>query len=137
MVKDFLDWQTDVVGGYTYYDTSLPCSPNQRRPDFVWVLQDRLVILEVDEHSHRHYNFECEVARITELMEQAGALPIFLVRFNPQEKYLPNLVKLLQDCFNAPITNLLHAVFLGYKAEYDVVAEIERIASQRISFLSK
>ena len=58
------------LGSYSYSDETLPCSPNHRRPDFTWVLEDRLVILEVDEDAHRFYNRECELLRVTELRVQ-------------------------------------------------------------------
>lgn len=56
---------------------------NLRRPDFVFILVDRIVIVEVDEDAHRHYNKECEIARITELMEN-DPRPFVLIRFRPK-----------------------------------------------------
>lgn len=131
MVDKYLNEHSEDVGFYSYNDTVLPCSPNRRRPDFVWVLKDRLVILEVDEHSHRFYNFECEIARITELMEQANTLPLILIRFNPEENLLPQLIDVLQNTFQKELDSLLHVVFLGYIAEYDVISEIEKISKRR------
>ncbi len=130
MVKAFLDGNP-VLRLYTYHDTTMPCSPNRRRPDFVWVLHDRIIIVEVDEHAHRHYNRECEIARVTELMEQCGALPLFLIRFNPKETLFPELHKVLLNCFTCPVPGLLDVHFLGYKQEYDVVKEIEMLAIKR------
>ena len=109
----------------------LPCSPNRRRPDFVWILTDRIIILEVDEDAHRHYNRECEIARVTELMEQGRGFPLVLIRFNPKERLLPDLYQLLLRCFEMCVTGLLEVHFMGYSREYDVVAQIERVASKR------
>ncbi len=131
MVKAFLDAHIDSLGLYSYNDVMLPCSPNRRRPDFVWLLPDRLVVLEVDEDAHRHYNRECEVARVTELMEQGRALSLVLIRFNPKECLFPDLYQLLQRCFTMRVMGLLDVHFLGYKREYDVVAQIEMVASKR------
>lgn len=131
MVKVFLDAHSDSLGLYSYYDAILPCSPNRRRPDFVWLLPDRFVVLEVDEDAHRDYNRECEVARVTEVMEQGRALPLVLIRFNPKERLFPDLYQLLKRCFTTQVTGLLEVHFLGYKREYDVVAQIEMFASKR------
>jgi hypothetical protein len=131
MVKAYLDSHPEFLGLYSYYDATLPCSPNRRRPDFVWLLLDRIVILEVDEYGHRYYNRDCEIARITELMEQGNALPLILIRFNPKEHLLSDLHALLQTVFVSPICGLLEVHFVGYKQEYDVVKEIEKLAGKR------
>ena len=135
MVDKYLNEHSEDVGFYSYNDTTLPCSPNRRRPDFVWVLKDRLVVLEVDEHSHRFYNFECEIARITELMEQANTIPLVLIRFNPKENLLPQLLDVLQTAFHTVLDSLLYVTFLGYTAEYNVVAEIEKLSKKRCFFI--
>ena len=47
-VEDFLNQDTHI-SGYLYRDQRLPCAPNNRRPDFTYVLSTYVVILEVDE----------------------------------------------------------------------------------------
>lgn len=130
MVKEYLS--SILLGPFTYYhDQTLPCSPNRRRPDFVWVLHDRIVILEVDEDAHRHYNRECEIARITELMEQSRGLPMFLIRFNPLESLLEEVGNVLRDSFTRRVTALLDVQFIGYKQEYDVAEAIDTLGRMR------
>lgn len=131
MVKEFLN--ENSLGSYSYSDETLPCSPNRRRPDFVWVLKDRIVILEVDEDAHRFYNRECEVSRVTELMEQGQGLPLVLIRFNPLKSLLNDLRELLVELLTTThtITSHLEVRFVGYKQEYDVVQEIEKLATKR------
>lgn len=131
MVKEFLN--ENSLGSYSYYDETLPCSPNRRRPDFVWVLEDRIVILEVDEDAHRFYNRECEVSRVTELMEQTRGLPLVLIRFNPLKSLLNDLRELLVEVLTTThiFASHLQVRFLGYKQEYNIVQEIEKLATKR------
>lgn len=130
MVLDYLK-QHPRLHAFSYYDQSLPCSPNLRRPDFVWILPDRIIVLEVDENAHRHYNRRCEIARITELQEQGGALPLRLVRFNPRVSLLEEMARAVERFMDNDITGLLDAVFVGYKQEYDVLLEIQQESQWR------
>ena len=130
MVKDYLD-EDQNLQHYTYYDQTLPCAPNLRRPDFTYLLSDRIVILEVDEDAHRYYNQECETRRITELMEQVGGKPLILLRFNPLKSLLGEMKTTLKHMFFQPLTGLLYVEFLGYEQDYDVIAEITRLASNK------
>ena len=137
MVESFLEEQTDL-SLYTYRDEVLPCAPNRRRGDFVFVLQDRTVVLEVDEHAHKFYNQDCECVRVLELHEQAQGKALFLVRFNPKKSLLPKLANLLRQCFTSVLPdNLLDVRFLGYTSEYNVVEEVTRIAEERVKPLTK
>lgn len=130
-VENFL-LQHQTLRNFTYRDESLPCAPNRRRPDFTYVLPDRVVVLEVDEQEHRYYNKTCECVRVLELHEQAQGKALFVVRFNPLQRLLPELAEALQECFAAPLPdNLLAVRFLGYSAEYDVVAEVVKLSSER------
>ena len=137
MVESFLQEQSDLRF-YTYRDEPLPCATNKRRGDFVFVLQDRIVILEVDEHAHKFYNRDCECVRVLELHEQGQGKALFLIRFNPKKSLLLKLAGLLRECFISPVpSNLLDVKFLGYKTEYSVVEEVTRIAKERHGRLSK
>jgi hypothetical protein len=131
MVKDYLDAHPESVGLYSYEDVTLPCSPNRRRPDFVWILPDRMVVLEVDENAHRHYNRECEISRVTEVMEQSRGLPVFLIRFNPRKTLLQKMHEQLMKYFACNVSSYLMVSFIGYCEEYDVVAEIEALGKKR------
>ncbi len=131
MVNEYLSSFEDTAY-YSYQDQALPCAPTQRRGDRVYLLQDRLVIVEVDEDAHRYYNRDCECIRVLELHEQGQGRGVFLLRFNPLKRLLPDLRRWLLEAFVAPLPDtLLQVDFLGYKAEYDVVAEVVRIAAER------
>jgi hypothetical protein len=135
MVKDYLDAH-EFLKMWTYRDSVLPCAPqgNRRRPDFVWIFDTHLIILEVDEYAHRHYERDCEISRVTELMEQAGSKPVFLIRFNPQKRLLEEMRRCFETyrtCAVTVDTPLLAVSFIGYQREYDVVGEIERVSMKR------
>lgn len=55
------------------------------RPDFVWDLQHRVVILEVDEFQHKSDNYvqRCELVRVAKIVEGYGGIPVHIVRYNP------------------------------------------------------
>ena len=55
------------------------------RPDFVWDLNFRVIILEVDEHQHKYGNYElrCELVRVSRIVEGFGGIPVHILRYNP------------------------------------------------------
>jgi hypothetical protein len=55
-----------------------------KRPDFGWELADRIVILEIDEHSHNHRTSESELEKLyaTTPTVEAGK-PLLVMRYNP------------------------------------------------------
>lgn len=131
MVKACLESHNDLAN-YSYTNQCLPCAPTIRYPDFVWILKDRVVILEVDENCHRYYERDCEVGRVCELMEATNSLPLVLIRFNPLKSLLGRMVGLLHQSFSCDITNMLMVHFLGYgDLEYDLVAAIEDLGKRR------
>ncbi len=131
LVEAYLKSYEDTAN-YSYRDEALPCAPTRRRGDFVYLLKDRLVIVEVDEQAHRFYTTDCECTRVLELHEQGQGRALFLIRFNPLKHLLPSLRQWLLEAFVEPLPDtLLRVDFLGYAREYDVVAEVMRIASER------
>ena len=90
---DYLKSQQDLCN-WTLYDTALPCRDGQQRafrPDVLWVLDDRYVILEIDEQEHRLYCTVAEEDRLHELRDELqghGADKFLIViRYNPNEAY--------------------------------------------------
>jgi hypothetical protein len=131
MVQTYLEKFNDLKH-FSYRDQVLPCAPTRRRGDFVYILHDRIVILEVDEHAHERYNKDCECVRVLELHEQAQGMSLFLLRFNPIKRLLPEMAIMLRRCFqNILPDTLLDVKFIGYSSEYDVVKECVRIAKER------
>lgn len=53
------------------------------RPDFVFDAGTHVVILEVDEHQHRHYACDCEQTRMVNLSQAFDGRPVLFLRYNP------------------------------------------------------
>lgn len=56
---------------------------SRRRPDVYFELKMHVVIVEIDENQHKLYENICECARINEIVNGVGGLPITFIRFNP------------------------------------------------------
>jgi hypothetical protein len=55
------------------------------RPDFRYDLdlQQRVIVMEYDEHGHSHYDVKCELARQMEIATDFGGCPVHFIRYNP------------------------------------------------------
>ena len=83
-------WASDgVIVPYTSWNKANPDADRKvcgaYRPDFVWDMQHRVVILEVDEFQHKHSNYVklCELIRVARIVEGFGGVPVHLLRYNP------------------------------------------------------
>jgi hypothetical protein len=54
-------------------------------PDFVFDCGSHIVILEVDEDQHKGYQKECEIIRMKNITQGFGGLPVFWIRYNPDD----------------------------------------------------
>jgi hypothetical protein len=72
-----------------------------KRPDYVFVFETHVVILEVDESYHRFYAVTCEVDRIGKLKDLVQ-LPLHVVRFNPAKGRYVLLKDMLRQLFVSP-----------------------------------
>lgn len=57
----------------------------KERPDRVYDLGDKIVILECDEHQHRDRACECEQTRMVNIGQSFGGLPVYFIRWNPDD----------------------------------------------------
>jgi hypothetical protein len=73
------------------------CGSSKRRPDMCWAYTDRIVHVEVDEHSHRGRDPSCEVAKVDETnFGLAGDhVPTLFLRFNPDSSDFMGGIKTL------------------------------------------
>ena len=106
----------------------------RERPDVVFQLDDRIIIVEIDEHQHRSRPCECEQTRMVNIGQSFGGLPVAFIRWNP-DTYTPAnenkdpepivkrhrlLIDLLQDMLagkkSAPtaLVSVLHLYFDGW-----------------------
>jgi hypothetical protein len=140
---EFLLEQEDLKF-FSQMNTKIACAPNADRPDFVWVLQDRVIILECDEQSHKYSGSEtCEREReyrIADALKGEGKF-VIMIRFNPDQKNVSpwkqfeNLGKTLRECFATD--DCRHAVdgilrkYLGYDRSRIRAIDREYSVSQR------
>ncbi len=57
----------------------------KERPDFVYNFGHFILIVECDEHQHRDRNCECEQIRMVNIGQSFGGIPVYFIRFNPDD----------------------------------------------------
>lgn len=55
----------------------------KERPDRIYHFGDKIVVLECDEHQHRHITAICEETRMKNIGQLFAGLPVYFIRFNP------------------------------------------------------
>ena len=128
-VRKYLEDHEDLKN-FTYTDTALPCAVRKassaRRADFTYVLEDRVVFLEVDENEHRYNSPDCERRREQQLADTVSeGKHVVLVRYNPLAKWttwminLERLGKALREAFVTEDVRLaddgVHRMYVGYQ----------------------
>jgi EsV-1-7 cysteine-rich motif len=106
------------------------CTGKFLRPDFVLTLEDRVIIVECDEHQHWTYAEECEISRMINLTMVYGGLPVFFIRYNPdsfkvdgesQKISTPKKHLLLKETIEATLekepTSILDVTYLFYDSD--------------------
>eukprot|EP00741_Cyanophora_paradoxa_P001478 tig00000492_g1430.t1 len=83
---------TAALGGRrpTYRNRSFSALPSEvrlfdpevRRPDNLFLFPDRIIVVEVDQHAHRDYDFADERMREA-VLAAASRVPLVWLRFNP------------------------------------------------------
>ena len=68
----------------------------KERPDRVYESQSFILILECDENQHKDRQCSCEQTRMVNIGQAYGGLPVYFIRFNPDD-YLPREEKKLVD----------------------------------------
>lgn len=58
---------------------------SRRRPDLILDLGYQIIIVEVDENQHIHYDCSCENKRVMQLSQDVNHRPLIMIRFNPDE----------------------------------------------------
>lgn len=67
-------------------DKRVPESCDGERPDFLFDLQSRFLIIECDENQHMHISQDCERLRMINIGQSLGGVPVVFIRYNP-DKY--------------------------------------------------
>jgi hypothetical protein len=80
-LMDYLDAR-DLTGTST--DTTIDQGAcGRERPDRVYELADKIIILECDEHQHRDRACDCEQTRMINIGQSYGGMPVYFIRWNP------------------------------------------------------
>jgi hypothetical protein len=125
-IKDLLDAHKFK---YTHDKISNGTKCGRERPDFVFKFDDHIVILEVDENQHTTYPQECEKIRMFNITQSFGGVPVFWIRYNPddfktsgakkkskivQNKREQHLINCLKWSFQREMQNLGEVLYLFY-----------------------
>ena len=112
---------------WSYSGKKLPCAPTNRYPDYVFAGREHCVVVEVDENQHQHYVPECEIARISEIMDSISFISLHVIRFNPHAKDLApterkaTLIKAIRDAMetNFGVQDVAGCVvqYIGYSQD--------------------
>jgi hypothetical protein len=78
----------------------------KERPDRVYDLGDKVIILEVDENQHKDRPCECEQTRMINVSQFFGGTPVYWIRFNPDE-YKATKSSIQQKTINQRLETLL------------------------------
>ena len=129
---EFLRSRSDLTN-FTLYDTAVAnCGTGRKfRPDVLYVLSDRYVILEIDEHEHKYYCAVAEFDRLQEIRDELGEHEsgkyCVVVRFNPNQPHREvdemhaELERMLRDAFvTGDVVNAETGVltrYLGYSSK--------------------
>jgi hypothetical protein len=80
------------------YDKKIKDGCSRKRPDLLLDLGSHLLIVEVDENAHNHYDCSCENKRLMQLSQDVGHRPIVFIRFNPDD-YIDNDGNKVKSCW--------------------------------------
>ena len=103
----------------------------KERPDRIYDFEDKIVVLECDEHQHRERICTCEQTRMVNIGQSFGGLPVYFIRWNPdnyspeRDSKLPEVLSkrhklcgdLIRDIKDTKIqlpTALVSAIYLYY-----------------------
>jgi hypothetical protein len=81
IVKDFIF--SSFPSETWIWDKTIQDGCSKHRPDFYNDCGDKIIIVEIDENQHTHYDTTCEIARLNNLVQDVYFRPVIIIRFNP------------------------------------------------------
>ncbi len=69
----------------------------KERPDRIFDLGDKIIVLECDEHQHRERVCICEQTRMVNIGQSFGGIPVYFIRWNPDDYSPANSRKKPED----------------------------------------
>ena len=93
-------WHILKVPNFTWIkDKPIEWGVSNKRPDLLCDFGYQVMIIEIDEYSHRKYDKIKEENRDIQLLEDTGYRPIIFIRFNP-DNYITKTGKIVQSCWH-------------------------------------
>jgi hypothetical protein len=62
----------------------------KERPDRIYDYGDKIIVLECDEHQHKHRACSCEQTRMVNIGQTFGGIPVYFIRWNPDDYQTEN-----------------------------------------------
>jgi hypothetical protein len=93
-LMDYLD--SRELGGDQTDKTINGAECGLERPDRVYDLIDKIIILECDENQHQDRNCSCEQTRMVNIGQSYGGIPVYFIRWNP-DSYKPKISNKRQE----------------------------------------
>ena len=81
-------WASDGhIPDYTLWNKQIPdadpAACGKHRPDFTFVTDASVIVLEYDEHQHESYTQSCELARMSDIFLSYHGVRVTFIRYNP------------------------------------------------------
>ena len=124
------------------------------RPDFRLDMEDRVVIVECNEHAHTggYYSASCENKRTLDIHGAANGKPVIIIAFNPDKKTADNvpigssypgtlarhqkLLEIVRQALEFPVTlGMLH-VWYTYHGDHIPFTDAHRPVEANVDFLT-
>lgn len=91
--------------GYKWsFDKVIEGGNSKRRPDVFLELEDKVLIIDIDENQHIGYDCSCENKRIMELSQDVKHKDMIFIRFNPDG--YKTKTKLIKSCWTISKTGM-------------------------------
>jgi hypothetical protein len=132
VLMDYLDARKDLPTPMST-DTIIDGGAcGKERPDRIYDLDDKIIVVECDENQHKERACECEQTRMVNIGQSFGGIPVYFIRWNPdiyspendkkQPEAIQSRYKLLGDLirdikrgkFSVPSDALVSAFYLYY-----------------------
>ena len=88
MENTLQEWATKgYIPVYTSWNKEIlsadPAACGKSRPDFTFITNASVIVLEYDEYQHKHEDPRCELKRMANIYLSYRGLPVTFVRYNP------------------------------------------------------
>ena len=125
--KDVVDRIKESFPDFTWLaDKKVFDGCSRRRPDLLLDMGSHIIIVEVDENKHTHYDCSCENKRLMELSQDLQHRPIIFIRFNP-DSYINSEGKSIKSCWKL---NKLGVITISKSKQTEWEERIDKLKQQ-------